>query len=74
MKAQWENEKNAINKVQSLRAEVESHQGRNREGHPQRRLRPRPASCNTASCLPCKKQLEEEEKIAEDEEGVEPAA
>ena len=38
-KAQWENEKNAVNKVQSLRAEVECHQGRDRKGDPHRRLR-----------------------------------
>ena len=52
-KAQWENEKNAVNKVQSLRAEVESTKAEiekaTRTGD-----YAKPVSCNTASCPPCK--------------------
>ena len=52
-KAQWENEKNAVNKVQSLRAEVESTKPRSKR-RPAPATTPRPVSCNTASCPPCK--------------------
>ena len=38
MKAKWENEKNAIGKVQKLREEIETHQRRDREGRAE--LRP----------------------------------
>ena len=51
-KAQWENEKNAINKVQSLRAEVETTKAEiekaTRNGDYARLV-----SCNTANCPTC---------------------
>ena len=51
-KAQWENEKNAINKVQSLRAEVETTKAEMKR-RPATAITPRLVSCNTANCPTC---------------------
>ena len=64
-KAQWENEKNAVNKVQSLRAEVES-----TKAEIERATRTgdyaKAGELQYGKLPTLQKQLEEEEKIAED--------
>ena len=59
--------KSACGRSSSTNAEIE-------KAEPHRRPKPRPASCSTASCPTCRKQLEEEEEIADAQEGIQPAA
>ena len=63
-KAQWENEKNAISKVQSLRAEIESAKNEYDKAERTGDLE-KAAELLNGKIPSLKKQLEEEEKIAE---------
>ena len=65
MKAQWENEKNAIGKVQKLREEIESIHGDIEKAEREYDLN-KAAELKYGKLPQLKKQLEEEEKIAEE--------
>ena len=64
MKAQWENEKNAISKVQKLREEIESVNGQIEKAEREYDLN-KAAELKYGKLPQLKKQLEEEEKVAE---------
>ncbi len=65
MKAQWENEKNAISKVQKLREEIETMNGEIEKAEREYDLN-KAAELKYGKLPQLKKQLEEEEKIAEE--------
>ena len=65
MKAQWENEKNAIAKVQKLREEIEDMNGEIEKAEREYDLN-KAAELKYGKLPQLKKQLEEEEKIAEE--------
>ncbi len=65
MKAQWENEKNAISKVQKLREEIEAMNGDIEKAEREYDLN-KAAELKYGKLPQLKKQLEEEEKIAEE--------
>ncbi len=65
MKAQWENEKNAISKVQKLREEIEDMNGEIEKAEREYDLN-KAAELKYGKLPQLKKQLEEEEKIAEE--------
>ena len=65
MKAQWENEKNAIAKVQKLREEIEAVSGEIEKAEREYDLN-KAAELKYGKLPQLKKQLEEEEKIAEE--------
>ena len=65
MKAQWENEKNAIGKVQKLREEIEAIHGDIEKAEREYDLN-KAAELKYGKLPQLKKQLEEEEKIAEE--------
>ena len=65
MKAQWENEKNAISKVQKLREEIEDMNGEIEKAEREYDLN-KAAELKYGKLPQLKKELEEEEKIAEE--------
>ena len=65
MKAQWENEKNAISKVQKLREEIEDMNGEIEKAEREYDLN-KAAELKYGKLPQLKKQLEEEEKVAEE--------
>ncbi|MBQ8598691.1 MAG: ATP-dependent chaperone ClpB [Oscillospiraceae bacterium] len=65
MKAQWENEKNAISKVQKLREEIEAVNGEIEKAEREYDLN-KAAELKYGKLPQLKKELEEEEKIAEE--------
>ena len=65
MKAQWENEKNAISKVQKLREEIEDMNGEIEKAEREYDLN-KAAELKFGKLPQLKKELEEEEKIAEE--------